>query len=92
MGPVTSKFRRLLHIRHCRIQGETHYDPAITGLIYTFIQVMRYFNIVPQVQLSPRFYPGDSSISGVLDLQFSGMSLFILILREWKTWKAVAKA
>lgn len=92
MGPVTCEIRRLLHIRHCRIHGETHWDPAITGLIYTLIQVIRYFNIVPQIQLRPCFYPGDSSISGVLDLQFSGMSLFILVLKKWKTWKAAAKA
>jgi hypothetical protein len=92
MIPLTRQIRQLLHIRNCQIQGETHFDPAITGLIYIFTQINHFFNITPQIQLRPCFFPGDSSVSGIIDLQFSGLSLFILALKEWRTWRTMSKA
>jgi hypothetical protein len=91
MAPVTSRIRRLITIRRCEIQGETHFDPAVTGLIYLVTQMMYFFNIKPQIQLQPCFFPGDSSVSGAIDLQFSGISVFILAMKEWKTWRTVSK-
>jgi hypothetical protein len=92
MVPLTTQIRHLVHVRSCQVQGETHFNPAITGLIYIFTQIMNFFDITPQIQLQPCFFPGDSSVSGIIDLQFSGLSLFILALKEWRTWRTMSKA
>ncbi len=82
---------RLLSFRTAKIEGELHLtDPAVTGMIFGIIEWLRSFPELPiSIQLQPKFVPGKSRVSGIMQFDFRLIQILLYLAQERRSLKPI---
>jgi len=87
--PLIQQVFKNIRLYCLRIQGHiSALDPATSGVIFGVIQWLRSIPVSPlDIQIYPRFYPGESDAECHAEMEFRLFSLLWLFFRHRHVWK-----